>query len=114
VFHKEPWRLKKKLFLFRAKGSYSKREYDDWLKMRLASRWERLTARMIASCPGAPVNFVSVVRYYLFDHLSGAYLTDLVESPFYFAKRFGNPKPPCLSGKRRGQARFSVATNREL
>jgi len=89
---REPWRVKKTLVNFRAKGSYSKKEYDNWLRSRLASRWERLTARIIAGFPGTLVNFAAVIRFYLIGRPSGTYLTDLLKSPFYFARGFRNPR----------------------
>jgi len=108
---REPWRMKRTLAKFRAEGCYSKKEYDDWLRSRLASRWERLTARIIASCPGTLVNFVVVIRYYLIGRPSGIYLTDLLKSPFYFARWFRNPRS---ASKAEGLKTTQILSRKEL
>jgi abequosyltransferase len=85
---KEPWRSKRALLQFRAKGSFSKREYDTWLRNRFDSRWDRIATRLIASLPGSAVNFLAIVRYHQSGKLPGQFLVDLVKSPFYFGRVF--------------------------
>lgn len=90
VCSKEPWRKKKTLLLFRAKGAFSTLEYEHWLKNHFDSRWDRLAARLIAVFPGSAINLVGVMRYFLSVRLPGQYLLDLEKSPFYFARAFRN------------------------
>jgi glycosyltransferase involved in cell wall biosynthesis len=92
VSHREPWRRKRKLLLFRAQGAFSKREYDRWLKGRLDSRWDRLATRLVASFPGYVANFLGVLRYHLSGRMPGQFLDDLMRSPFYFARAFRNSR----------------------
>jgi abequosyltransferase len=85
---KEPWRSKRALLQFRAKGSFSRREYDIWLKNRFDSRWDKIVTRLIASLPGSAVNFLAILRYHQSGKLPGQFLVDLVKSPFYFGRAF--------------------------
>jgi abequosyltransferase len=85
---KEPWRSKRALLQFRAKGSFSKSEYHKWLRNRFDSRWDRIVTRLIASLPGSAVNFLAIVRYHQSGKLPGQFLVDLVKSPFYFGRVF--------------------------
>ena len=88
---KEPWRSKRALLQFRAKGSFSRREYDTWLKNRFDSRWDRIVTRVIASLPGSPINFLAIVRYHQSGR-PGQFLVDLVKSPYYFGRMFTNSR----------------------
>jgi len=88
VCHKEPWRNKRTLLQFRAKGAFSPQEYDGWLEKRLDSQWDRLAARLIAGFPGSVLNFLAILRYFLSGRMPAEYLVDLVKSPFYFARAF--------------------------
>ena len=105
---REPWRDKKTLLHFRARGAFSTQEYDGWLKQRLDSRWDRLAARLIAGFPGSVLNFLAILRYFLFGGMPGECLVDLVKSPFYFARAFRNLRS---SSAIRGIARSSSPSN---
>jgi abequosyltransferase len=94
VCDKEPWRNKKTLLHFRARGAFSTHEYDWWLKDRLHSRWDRLAARLIAGFPGSVLNFLAILRYFLSSSMPGECLVDLVKSPFYFARAFADLRSP--------------------
>jgi len=85
---KEPWRNLKTLLHFRAKGLYTEREYDVWLKPRLASGWARLVSKAISHFPGRTTNLLAFVYYSIFHRSSGRLLilTDLANSQFCFWK----------------------------
>jgi glycosyltransferase involved in cell wall biosynthesis len=85
---REPWRNKKGLLMYRAKGMYSLKEYQEWLAPHLTSRFDRLTAQSIASFPGVLANLGIWVYFTIFlpnDHFAFA---DLRDSPFYYGKIF--------------------------
>lgn len=85
VCSQEPWRNPKRLFLFRAKGSYSQREYTELLKPRLTSVRERAVSRACAYLPGRFANFIAFVYRLTFRPASYLLdLKDLANSPFCF------------------------------
>jgi glycosyltransferase involved in cell wall biosynthesis len=80
-----PWKNPKSLLLFRAKGSYTNREYVDLLQPRLTARWERAVSKVCAHFPGRVANFVCFIHKLTFRRSS--YLLDLIDlanSPFCF------------------------------
>ena len=85
---KEPWRSKKTLFMFRAIGAFSIKEYRDWLETRLGSRWQRLVTKLVARFPGSVANLFGVMHRLAFRRSQGQLLVDLVDSPFYFGRGF--------------------------
>jgi len=93
VCRKEPWRRKRTLLLFRAIGAFSRREYRNWLKGRLDSRWDRYMSSLIARFPGYAANLIGIVYYYVSGRQSGQFLLDLVKSPYYFARALKVPRP---------------------
>jgi hypothetical protein len=85
VCSQEPWRNPKRLFLFRAKGSYSKKEYVELLEPRLTSLRERVVSRACAHLPGRFANFISFAYRLIFRPASYLLdLSDLANSPFCF------------------------------
>lgn len=48
---KEAWKRPKTLLLFRARGAYSTREYQSFLKQRLQTKSQRMLAKIIARAP---------------------------------------------------------------
>ncbi|HEV2396661.1 MAG TPA: glycosyltransferase family 2 protein [Candidatus Sulfotelmatobacter sp.] len=85
VCSQEPWRNPKRLFLFRAKGSYSQKEYVELLKPRLTSVRERAISRACAQLPGRFANLISFVYRLIFRPASYLLdLSDLANSPFCF------------------------------
>lgn len=83
VCSREPWRRKRMLLLYRAKGAFTTREYTKWIRPRISSRWERLLIRAIACFPGHVANGLALLYYRLSSRWSRLYLVDLVKSPFY-------------------------------
>jgi hypothetical protein len=88
VCRKEPWRRKRELLFLRAKGAFSIKEYSGWLESRLNRVWDRIAAQFIARLPGEAANFAALAYCYLIRRPSGAFLLDLVKSPYYFARAF--------------------------
>jgi abequosyltransferase len=88
VVLKEPWRRKRTLLLYRAKGVFSIKEYRDRLEGRLDSRWHRLSAKFIACFPGSIANLIAVIHHLSLGHGYEASLVDLVNSPFYCGRGF--------------------------
>ena len=86
VCRKEPWRQNLALLLYRARGAYSRNEYDAWLEGRLNSRWNRFKARMVAAFPGPIANLMAVAYCYMRGSHSALLLVDVVKSPFYFSR----------------------------
>jgi len=86
VSPKEPWRSLKTLFYYRATGVYTKREYTEWLKPRLGSRWARLVSKAIAHFPGRIANLLVFIYHSLFPRpwMGPLFLFDLANGPFCF------------------------------
>jgi hypothetical protein len=86
VCQREPWRNIARLLIHRAKGTYSKEAYTQWLKPRLASRWRRAASKAIAYFPGKIANLFSVVYYSMLSRNPARSLIvlDMVNSPFYW------------------------------
>lgn len=85
---REPWRRARELLVYRAKGSYSMKEYKKFLKPRLSNPIERFVARVIAQVPGFFLNFGLYV-YFSISHYSNpeTRLVDL-EASVYYHKRY--------------------------
>jgi abequosyltransferase len=88
VCPKEPWRNNRTLLFYRAMGAFSLKEYAKWIEMRPSSRWERFTARRVASFPGHLANLFALVHYRLFARKGGQFALTLVKSRFYFPRIF--------------------------
>ena len=88
VCPKEPWRNPKTLLHFRAKGTYTKREYVEWLKPRLGSHWDRIVIKASAHFPGRAANLLLYIYYSIMRRRSSRLqlLLDLANSPFCFWK----------------------------
>jgi glycosyltransferase involved in cell wall biosynthesis len=86
VVPKEPWRNPKTLLHYRAKGAYTKREYVELVKPRLASRWAQAVSNASAHFPGRIANLIVVIYYLTFRNLPSRslFLLDLANSPFCF------------------------------
>ncbi|OFZ53991.1 MAG: hypothetical protein A2428_16460 [Bdellovibrionales bacterium RIFOXYC1_FULL_54_43] len=63
VYPREPWKQAKKLLLLRGMGSYSHKEYDQFLKGLAASKLTKLAARVIAGLPGGWVNRLAQIYF---------------------------------------------------
>jgi glycosyltransferase involved in cell wall biosynthesis len=85
VCPQEPWRSPKSLLLFRAKGSYTKKEYAELLEPRLTSRWARAISKVCAHFPGRVANLICFIHKLIFRRSSYLlHLIDLANSPFCF------------------------------
>jgi abequosyltransferase len=76
------WRLTSLLF-FRAKGSYSIREYRRWLSPAALPRNKKLAARLIALLPGPVVNALGVFYYSSIYRRSPLPLMDMRQSRYH-------------------------------
>ncbi len=85
---KEPWRRMRTLLLLRAKGTFTIKEYHEWLEPRLDSSWTRVVAKAIAQIPGRIANFLGIIYYHAFHRQPDRIMRifDLENSPFYFWK----------------------------
>lgn len=94
VCRKEPWRSLRTLLHFRAKGLYTKKEYAEWMKVRLVSRWARFMSVVIARVPGRLANLLAFFYYSIFGRLSArpVILLDLANSPFCFWRLSGRSR----------------------
>jgi abequosyltransferase len=100
VCAQEPWRSPKRLLLFRAKGSYTKKEYVELLRPQLKSRWARAVSKACALFPGRVANFISVIHRLIFrppSHLLD--LIDLANSPFCFWRLSITDRTPVKSNQ---------------
>jgi hypothetical protein len=73
---------------FRAKGVYSKKEYEQWLKPRSKSFVTQIVGQAIAYFPGRAANLLAYICYSIFRRPSARLLLllDLANSPFCFWK----------------------------
>lgn len=79
---REPWRKLSRLFLYRAKGTYSKNEYRHWIRPQLRSAIQRFPALLIAVLPGVLANAAMMCYYRLrADHGMG--ILDMRNSRFH-------------------------------
>jgi abequosyltransferase len=89
VCPREPWRSVKALLFYRARGSYSLKEYNNFLKPRLNSPLSQFIARVIAQFPGFILNF-GLYLYYsilsLYNSHSETRLVDLETSVYYYKR----------------------------
>jgi hypothetical protein len=79
VCPRDPWKRLAPLLLLRGLGSYSLGEYKEYLRPAVASRGEKISARIIASLPGRLVNFMAIF-YYTYFRPSPRYVLDLRNS----------------------------------
>jgi glycosyltransferase involved in cell wall biosynthesis len=88
VCPKEPWRSPATLLHCRARGIYSKKEYAELLKPRLASKWARAMSKACAYFPGRLANLLGFIYYSVSRRRSARLLIllDLANSPFCFWK----------------------------
>jgi hypothetical protein len=92
---KEPWRRMRTLLLARAKGTFTIKEYREWLEPRLDSSWARAVTKAIAHFPGRLANFLAIVYYHALCRKPSRIFVvlDLKNSPFYFWK-WRKRRPP--------------------
>ncbi len=88
VCRREPWRDQKTLLHLRAKGAYTKKEYAELVKPRLASNWARAVSKASAYFPGRFANLLAFLYYSTLRHPSERLqiLSDLANSSFCFWK----------------------------
>jgi hypothetical protein len=88
----DPWRRPRALFVSRARGSYSVREFRRWLAPRLGG-WRRAVAAAIAYVPPALANFVCVLYYHLLPQPGSRELLNALEGRHHYRRW-----PPRLRG----------------
>ena len=84
VYPKEPWRNLKRLFFFRAKGTYSLEDYARFIAPRAQSPLMRLAARAVATVPGPLANAAAMGWLKFVDPSHGRWLSDTRASRFYY------------------------------
>jgi len=83
---RQPWQHPLLLLIERAKGTFSLKEYHDWLEPRISNRWRKLITRLIAAIPGCIVN-TALLAYFSVLHPNLALLLfDLRNSRFYYRR----------------------------
>jgi abequosyltransferase len=82
----EPWRRAQALFLFRARGAYSKVEFQRLIKPRLTNTWQCLLMWVIAHLPGCLTNLLASL-YASIRRLKPLAI-DLRQSPFDYRSCF--------------------------
>lgn len=78
------WKEVKVLLTYKAVGAFSEREYDEWIRRRPGSRWNRSMAWTIAHLPGHFVNLFFLIYHSLTRRLSPLVYNDLVSSRFSY------------------------------
>jgi len=103
VCPREPWRSVKALLIYRARGTYSLKEYKIFLKPRLNSPLSQFTARVISQFPGFFLNFGLYVYFSIFSLYSSHSETHLVdlETSVYYYKRYIAAMMTQFIGRRR-------------
>lgn len=82
VFLRHPWKKIKKLLSNRAKGAYSIREYEFFLRPRINNPWRSFAAKLVALTPGVVANLL-MLTYCLITYPRHAIdLVDLRNSRF--------------------------------
>lgn len=89
VYPAEPWRDLRRLFFFRAKGSYSMAEYRRWIEPRTVSAWGKLAAVLVAVFPGPLANAIALLYFRVLDRDQGLGMADTRNCRFYFRTWFG-------------------------
>lgn len=89
VHRREPWRSVKTLLIYRARGLYSLKEYNKYLKPRLVNPIARFVLRFVAQLPGFFLNFgfylyFSIFRFH-YSH-SETLLAELENSVYFYKK----------------------------
>ena len=84
VYPAEPWRDLRRLFFFRAKGTYSMAEYRRWIEPRVGSLWGRLAAMSVAVFPGPLANALALLYLRVLDRDQGLGMADTRNCRFYF------------------------------
>jgi hypothetical protein len=82
----EPWRNPRALLIQRAKGYYSTREYQQWVRPRLPAGWRRWMMRLIAVLPGRVVNALVLAFWNLRRPGDRFTLRELRDSRFYWRR----------------------------
>lgn len=80
----EPWKNMKILLTYKAIGAFSEKEYNEWIKPRPGSRWNKIAAWMIAHLSGYFVNLSFVIYHALSRRISPLVYNDLVASRFSY------------------------------
>jgi len=94
VYPREPWRLIRTLLLFRAKGAYSRKDYETWVEPRLRGGLQRFMSSAVARAPGGIVNLLAVGYYRLRAPSARATILDLTSSPFFLFGGRRESTPP--------------------
>jgi glycosyltransferase involved in cell wall biosynthesis len=89
VYPAEPWRDLRRLFFFRAKGSYSMTEYRRWIRPRMGSTLGRVAAILVAVFPGPLANALALLYFRILDRDQGLGLADTRNCRFYFRNWLG-------------------------
>jgi abequosyltransferase len=89
VHRREPWRSMKSLLMYRARGLYSRTEFNKYLVPRLPNPAERFILRIIAQLPGIVLNW-SLYKYFRvfrfhYSH-SEPLLVELENSKYFYRK----------------------------
>ena len=87
VVSRHPWRSVIRLMLYRAKGAYTREEYRRWLKPRVRSLGERISAAGVLLVPPMLANVLALLACFAARDRSGLRILDLRSSPHYYRSR---------------------------
>lgn len=89
IVKRHPYKNLKQIFLIKAKGAYSKKEYEKYIKYDFNEYClKKLILFLIAIMPGKIFNFITWVYIFIFGSHKEFALTDIRNSRFYFLKTF--------------------------
>jgi abequosyltransferase len=80
----EPWRRPKSLLYYRARGTYSMREYHHWIEPRLGAGGGGPMARAVARTPGVFANLLVLLYYTARGARWRMAVFDMMQSRYYF------------------------------
>lgn len=84
VYPREPWRNLKRLFFFRAKGTYTLDDWKKWIAPRAGSKRLQAASLAVAALPGPVANAAALGYLTLVDRDRGRWLHDTRASRFHY------------------------------
>lgn len=83
VVMERPYESVRELVLMRAKGAYSRVEYQRWVAPGPSSKGKKFLCKVIAMVPGTLLNLLAITYVLAFSRARRFALVDLIDSPYF-------------------------------